>query len=75
MPWTSETPTTPGWYWLRRAAFRSESGAWHEPYPIIVELAVQESEELVVYLPGTDRACSLNELVVAEWEGPLHTPL
>ena len=38
MPWTVETPATPGWYWLRRAAFRSESGAWHEPYPIIVEL-------------------------------------
>ena len=36
--WTTETPTAPGWYWLRHAVFRGKAGAWHEVHPIIVEL-------------------------------------
>jgi hypothetical protein len=36
--WTMDTPTTPGWYWLRRAVFRDSAVAWHEVHPMIVEL-------------------------------------
>ena len=74
MSWTCEPPTIAGWYWIRRAVFRNGSGAWHEPYPIVVELVAAASAELFVYVPGTEWVGSLNELVAAEWVGPLQIP-
>lgn len=41
MTWTSQTPTAPGWYWLRRVA------AGIRPYPRVVEVDYLD-DDLVV---------------------------
>jgi hypothetical protein len=51
MSWTCEPPAIAAWYRVRRAVFRNGSGAWHEPYPIVVELVAVASTELCVYVP------------------------
>ena len=72
--WTTDSPTTPGWYWLRRAAFQGKQGVWHEPRPIIVELALDGVAGLTMYVPGTDWTRPLSDLVSGEWVGPLPVP-
>ena len=74
MPWTSDLPTEPGWYWLRHAAFHGAQGAWHEPNPIIVELVPDANASLTIYVPGTDWTRRLTELTNSEWIGPLTVP-
>jgi hypothetical protein len=72
--WTTETPTAPGWYWLKHAVFQSRAGAWHELHPIIVELSRDGNGPLMLSVDGSDGVCSLEDLVVAEWAGPLTHP-
>jgi hypothetical protein len=59
----------PGWF--RHAIFHGKAGAWHESLPIVVEVLPDSGGGFKRYVPGTDRVRSLNELVVAEWVGPL----
>ncbi len=72
--WTAETPTVPGWYWLRHAVFRSKAGAWHELHPIIVELGRDGNGPLMLFVSGSEWVRSLEDLVVGEWVGPLTVP-
>lgn len=69
--WTTETPTVPGWYWLRHAMFHGRAGSWHELHPIIVELSRDSNGPLVLLVSGSDWVRSLEDLVVGEWVGPL----
>ena len=71
MQWTDKMPTTPGWYWLRRAILRHNADAWHEVHPVLVEVTEDTDSALGLYMPGLDYIWSLHDVVVAEWAGPL----
>ena len=72
--WTAEMPTVEGWYWFRHAIFHGKAGAWHEPLPVVVEVVQDSNGGFNLYVPGTDRVWSCEELIVAEWAGPLVPP-
>ena len=72
--WTAETPTTPGWYWLRHAAFRTTAGTWHEVHPMIIELVPDGTGPMMLFVSGSEWVRSLEDLVVGEWNGPLEVP-
>ena len=72
--WTTETPTGPGWYWLRHAVFRGKAGAWHELHPIIVELGQNANAPMMIFVSGSEWVRSLDDLVIGEWVGPLDVP-
>ena len=65
----TETPTSPGWYWLQHAVFRGQAGIWHELHPMIVELSRNDNGPLMISVCGDDRARSVDDLVVGEWVG------
>jgi hypothetical protein len=69
--WTTETPTSPGWYWLHHAVFRRQAGIWHELHPMIVELSRNDNGPLMLSVYGDDGASSIDDLIVGEWVGPL----
>ena len=69
--WMTETPTSPGWYWLQHAVFRGQAGIWHELHPMIVELSRNENGPLMISVCGDDGARSVDDLIVGEWIGPL----
>lgn len=70
----TETPTAPGWYWLKHAVFQGRAGAWHELHPIIVELGPDGSGPMMLFVSGSEWVRSLDDLVVGEWVGPLDVP-
>ena len=74
--WTTEMPTTPGWYWLRHAVFRDTAGAWHALYPMIVELVRDGNSPMMLLVSGSEWEWvrSVEDLVVGEWIGPLEIP-
>jgi hypothetical protein len=72
--WTLEEPTLPGAYWLRHGVFLHKVGAWHELQPILVEVAPDCRGRLHVHVPEAEKAWALNEVIVAEWAGPLRPP-
>ena len=74
MQWTAEAPTVCGWYWFRHAIFHGKAGAWHEPLPVVVEVVQDSNGGFNLYVPGTDRVWSFEELIVAELAGPLVPP-
>ena len=52
--WNTETPTAPGWYWLKHAVFQGRAGAWHELHPIIVELSRVGNGPRTLSVGGSD---------------------
>jgi hypothetical protein len=75
MQWTEEVPRQPGWYWLRHAVLRHESGTCHELYAAMVEVRRDRDGNLYVYyMPALHTPRSLADLVVGEWAGPLTPP-
>jgi hypothetical protein len=69
--WTNDPPAIPGWYWMQHAVFE---GAWHELHPTIVEVSSDPDGKLVLRLIGTDWSRAVDDVVVAEWAGPLQPP-
>lgn len=72
--WAIREPTVPGWYWLRYAVFHYKAGSWHEPHPIVVAVVQDSNGVFNLYMPGTDCVWGFEDLVVAEWAGPLIPP-
>ena len=72
--WTPDTPSLPGWYWLRHAIFQTALGQWHETRPVVVELVPDATGQLLIYVPGTTWTRSVADLIVGEWCGPLALP-
>lgn len=76
MQWTKENPTVPGYYWLRNYLFVEALGlgftVTHEPK--IVNLYSSLGLPLELIFCGNDCVSSLDDLVEAEWFGPLLPP-
>ena len=72
--WTITEPTITGTYWLRHAVFRQQASAWHEPYPVLVEVRADGKGGLNLHVQETGKVWSLTQVVVAEWAGPLVPP-
>lgn len=77
MIWTTEPPTSPGWYWLRSATI--ESRFYHEQesknlirQAIIVNVYRRLDQSLGFYLDLD--AIGLSEIKSGEWAGPLPLP-
>lgn len=77
MIWTTETPTSPGWYWLRNGTI--ESPFYHEDesrnlirQAIIVNVYRRQDQSLGFYLDLD--AIGLGEIKSGEWAGPLPLP-
>ena len=51
-----------------------QAGAWHELHPIIVELGRDGNSPMMLFVSGSEWVRSLDDLVVAEWAGPLEVP-
>lgn len=70
MTWTSENPKKSGYYWLRNYHKRDH---WQPPAePTLVEVYAENEE---FYYAGNDQATYFDEIVEAEWYGPLEPPV
>lgn len=76
--WSKEAPTIAGYYWLRNYLFAENKahGFEVEHKPTIVNLyRWHESLPLDLTFTGNDCVASLDDLVEAEWFGPLLPPV
>jgi hypothetical protein len=71
MTWTTDYPTKPGFYWIRNY-LRNVDEKW-KPYeevtagPDIIEV----DKDLEFYFTGSEVARNAEDLVSAEWQGPI----
>jgi hypothetical protein len=63
MNWTTEKPSTTGWYWWRKPSM-----------PLIGVMVRVDIEADTVHSSGMDGEASLDKLVGGEWFGPLEMP-
>ena len=66
MKWTTEKPTTPGWYWAR--------WHFHEPpgRPEVVEIELYKDELRIMEWDNVKT--NLDDCPFNEWAGPLEPP-
>lgn len=73
MIWTTETPTTPGWYWLRLPRANNGNGEATHGVIIVEVFDPGYADGSLFYLWGDERE-DMRSLKDAEWAGPLPLP-
>jgi hypothetical protein len=72
MRWTSEFPTKPGLYWARNELIKIDQEHGYQPDPEAGIVRVYEDSSFCY--PGSEVPTYLDDLVSAEWFGPIEPP-
>jgi hypothetical protein len=70
MNWTTEYPTKPGYYWIRKYQIQG----WHNPGSTLGPDIVQVWPDLDFDRIGDDRGYNKRNIISAEWYGPIEPP-
>jgi hypothetical protein len=72
--WTEKVPTMPGWYCFAGRSYATMRTLGMRSIPVLVEVTKDKNGTLGLYIPGLDHIWSFDELMVAEWAGPMQPP-
>lgn len=72
--WTTETPTKPGYYWLRNVDTHSRYKASAPQVVRVYEAGNGFPGNFDIALHGDDRTIEFRHIINAEWAGPLEPP-
>lgn len=74
MNWTTESPTEPGYYWIRNY-LRSLDPQWQQYEEIRTEpVIIVVNEDLTFQFATSETERERDELISAEWYGPIEPP-
>lgn len=75
MNWTTQPPTSPGWYWLRGPQANNGNGeATHGEIIVDVHISGRERSDKLGFRYQDSGWFEVDEMQDAQWAGPLPLP-
>lgn len=72
--WTSEFPTTPGFYWIRNYILSANPKMHPVSRLEVVRLMPEPDGFLLLHRSGDSRQWCVGDFITAEWYGPIEPP-